>query len=187
MIIARQMDVRANIKKYFDIAYHGEAVVVPRKQDRNVVIISEAEYRLLEQLKRASAYNDLLTDGIGKKGKISVSAKENVKARNKEKLSVIKNLKDDWNGNGAPAFSDELIAKISDLIDELMIQPEIFPTALGTIQLEYDNSGHDHMEIEIGLQDEAEIFIVNYNGKESFENITVSAAAINDRIKDFYG
>ena len=43
MIIAKQMDVRSNIKKYFDMAFDGEPVVVPRKQDRNVVIISETE------------------------------------------------------------------------------------------------------------------------------------------------
>ena len=41
MIIAKQMEVRANIKEYFDMACGGEVVIVPRKQDHNVVIISE--------------------------------------------------------------------------------------------------------------------------------------------------
>ncbi len=35
MVVAKQMDVRSNIKKYFDLAYDGETVIVPRKQDRN--------------------------------------------------------------------------------------------------------------------------------------------------------
>ena len=42
-MIIKQMDVRANIKKYFDIAYEGEPVIVPRKENKNVVIISEEE------------------------------------------------------------------------------------------------------------------------------------------------
>ena len=41
MIATKQMDVRANIKKYFDMAFDGEPVIVSRKENRNVVIISE--------------------------------------------------------------------------------------------------------------------------------------------------
>ena len=104
-----------------------------------------------------------------------------------EKLSVISNLKDNWNGNGAAPFTKKLIEKVADIVDKLLIQPEIFPTALGTIQLEFDNSRRDHMELEIGERDEAEIFIVYYNGVESFENIVVSAETINHRVGDFYG
>lgn len=55
-------------------------------------------------------------------------------------------MKENWNGNGAPGFSSSLMDRIEALINELNIQPEIFPTALSTIQLEYDNSRKDHME-----------------------------------------
>ena len=74
-----------------------------------------------------------------------------------------------------------------ELIDKLNIQPEIFPTALGTIQIEYDNSRRDHMEIEIGEEDIAEIFIVYFNGEESIEQIPATANHINERVIDFYG
>ena len=43
MIATKQMDLRANIKKYFDLASNGEAVIVSRKQKRNVVVICEEE------------------------------------------------------------------------------------------------------------------------------------------------
>lgn len=52
MIATRQMDMRANIKKYFDIAFNGEPVIVSRKENRNVVIISESEYNELAKAKR---------------------------------------------------------------------------------------------------------------------------------------
>lgn len=34
----------SKIKKYFDMAFDGEPVIVSRKENKNVVIISEAEY-----------------------------------------------------------------------------------------------------------------------------------------------
>ncbi len=56
MIAAKQMDVRANIKKYFDMAFEGEPIIVSRKENRNVVIISEAEYNELEKARRNAEY-----------------------------------------------------------------------------------------------------------------------------------
>ncbi len=56
MIATKQMDVRANIKKYFDMAFYGEPVIVSRKENKNVVIISEAEYNELEKIKKNAKY-----------------------------------------------------------------------------------------------------------------------------------
>ena len=56
MIATKQMDVRANIKKYFDMAFDGEPVIVSRKGNKNVVIISEAEYNELAKAKRNAEY-----------------------------------------------------------------------------------------------------------------------------------
>ena len=56
MIATKQMDVRANIKKYFDMAFDGEPVIVSRKENRNVVIISEAEYNELSKAKKNAEY-----------------------------------------------------------------------------------------------------------------------------------
>ena len=47
MTIVKQMELRSNIKKYFDLAFGGEAVFVPRKENKNVVILSEKEYKEL--------------------------------------------------------------------------------------------------------------------------------------------
>lgn len=56
MTVARQMDVRANIKKYFDLAFGGEPIIVSRKQNKNVVVISESEYNDLQKAKRNAEY-----------------------------------------------------------------------------------------------------------------------------------
>lgn len=54
--VAKQADVRANIKKYFDMAYDGFAVMIPRKENKNVVILSENEYHALQKAKRNAEY-----------------------------------------------------------------------------------------------------------------------------------
>ena len=56
MIATKQMDVRANIKKYFDIAFNGEPVIVSRKGNKNVVIISETEYNELAKARQNAEY-----------------------------------------------------------------------------------------------------------------------------------
>ena len=56
MIATKQMDVRADIKKYFDMAFSGEPVIVSRKENKNVVIISESEYNELEKAKKNVEY-----------------------------------------------------------------------------------------------------------------------------------
>ena len=187
-MIAKQVDVRANIKKYFDMACDGEAVIVPRKQNRNVVIISENEYRRLTQKARLDAYAQALSSDRDRKNRMIKDRSGSLKNHNMEKLSAIRSLKSGWNGNGAPAFSKSLIDRIGSLIDILDIQPEIFPTAMGTIQLEYDNSRKDHMEIEISDDNgEADVFIISFNGVETYERIPVTPDAIAERTALFYG
>lgn len=60
MIATRQMDIRANIKKYFDYAFNGEPIIVSRKENKNVVIISEKEYNDLQKAKRNAEYLAML-------------------------------------------------------------------------------------------------------------------------------
>lgn len=52
MIAVWERDVRADIKKYFDMVFSGESVVVSREENRNAVIISESEYNEIEKVKK---------------------------------------------------------------------------------------------------------------------------------------
>ena len=76
--IARQVDVRSNIKKFFDMAYDGAALLVPRKENKNVVIISEKEYKNLERAKRNAEYLAMLveSDKQADSGKVVVKTIE---------------------------------------------------------------------------------------------------------------
>ena len=182
MLIARQIEIRNNIKQYFDSAYDGEVIIVPRKQGKNVVIISETEYMKLNNTYLSSYYT-----GLSAPADINNKSADNVLSGNLKKLEDISTLKDNWNGNGARKIPDVLIKKARALLKALTIQPEIFPTALETIQLEFDNSRHDHMEIELGLSDKAEVFVAPYDSSEYCETIRSTAEAINKRVLSFYG
>lgn len=64
MTVAKQMDIRANIKKFFDIAFNGDVVFVPRKDNKNVYIISQSEYEELQRAKRNAEYLEMLDRSI---------------------------------------------------------------------------------------------------------------------------
>ena len=125
--------------------------------------------------------NESISSGV-EKVVISEEKLENLK-----KIETIALLQDDWNANGAKAFSASLITKVRNLIMFLNIQPEVFPTACESLQLEYDKADGSHMEIELTESEEAEVFVVDNKGCESIINISASIEAINKVVSDFYG
>ncbi len=185
-MIAKQMDIRSNIKKYFDIAFDGEPIHVPRIGNKNVVIISEKEFNRLSQSKRVLSYAELLNSAA--RSNISAdNSTHSLKEVNLEKLNIISRFKDGWDGNEASAFNNAIIVKVRSLIETLVVQPEVFPTAMETIQLEFDNSAKEHMEIEVGIADEIEIIVVQRGGKEKEERLVFDIEKICSRVLDFYG
>lgn len=110
-----------------------------------------------------------------------------LKLENLKKLEEISLLRDNWNANGAKAFSASLISKARNIILFLEIQPEVFPTACDSLQLEYDKPDGTHMEIELTKEEWAEIFMVDHAGCESIRSIQASSDAINKVVNDFYG
>ena len=60
MTIVKQMDIRSHIKEYFDRVFNGETLIVPRKENKNVVILSEKEYKELQKLKNNALYLSML-------------------------------------------------------------------------------------------------------------------------------
>lgn len=69
--------------------------------------------------------------------------KENI-----DKLLAFSELQEDWDSENGLPFSDKHIEKVKAIIEELPIQPKIFPTGRGSIQLEYENQGI-YLEFEI--------------------------------------
>lgn len=100
------------------------------------------------------------------------------------KLLEIKNLEDNWNGNGASRFSENLIAFVREMIMKLSVQPAIFPTARDSIQLEYENDCGDYLEFEIFEEGRIKMFSFDHAGKSVSKDIGIDE--MNQVVSDFY-
>ena len=80
--VAKQADIRANMKKYFDLAYEGETIIVPRKENRNIVILSETEYKRMDKARRNAEYLTMLeeSDQALKAGKVVIKTMAELEA-----------------------------------------------------------------------------------------------------------
>ena len=104
-----------------------------------------------------------------------------------KKLKEIAALEDNWNGNGATAFSSGLITKVQYILSHITVEPEVFPTACNTIQLEFDRIDGAHMEIEISEARDADLFSVSVENEEKNVSITCNIDEINKAVEEFYG
>lgn len=77
---------------------------------------------------------------------------------NLEKLESFKDLKYDWNGNGAEPIPETVISECKKifLLSNLPDSFEFFPTAVKSIQIEFEK-GEDYFEINI-YEDRIEVF-----------------------------
>ena len=116
--------------------------------------------------------------------KIKISA--NSFEKNMEKITEISSFKKNWNGNLAKPFSKKVIRNVIDIIVALQYQPEIFPTAADSIQLEYEGSNHSYLGIEINESGVATVFRVNQDGREDRFDIYADSNEINKLVKEFY-
>ena len=100
------------------------------------------------------------------------------------RINEIRELQDDWNGNGARKFSDELIKRVEKIVMGILRQPLIFPTAQDSIQLEYEKDNGDYLEFEIFESKEVKEFKYYADGKTMTRYI--SDIGINTSVADFY-
>lgn len=102
-------------------------------------------------------------------------------------LSEIEKLKDDWNDNGASAFSSKLIERCRGIVVQLASEPFICPTACGSIQFEYEKENGDYLEFEV-YEDRIECFMDTLSGGE--EGFNLQGVSAVDKMKqmvvDFY-
>lgn len=56
----KSIELRDNLKKYCDEVYKGETLVISRKRNENVVMLSETEYNALVKSRNNEAYLSML-------------------------------------------------------------------------------------------------------------------------------
>lgn len=101
-------------------------------------------------------------------------------------LNSFYKLTDNWDGFYSLAPPEELIDKTRMIIEKLSIQPDIFPTPNGGIQLEYVNNNL-HLNIELLSVNEMNIFETISDSEYIEMNCAIEFNMINRRVKEFYG
>ena len=103
-----------------------------------------------------------------------------------QKINQIAMLKDNWNDNGAKAFSKAHIDRVRNIALSIDYSPEIFPTACDTIQLEFERKNGSHLEIEIPETDVSTYYYVDAQNNEHSGNVETDADSINSIVRSFY-
>ena len=107
--------------------------------------------------------------------------------RNLQKLSEIASFGENWNGYGAKPISSSILKRTERIIRGIFEQPDLFPTADDSIQMEYEKENGAYLEIQITDSKVYEVFLMkdeNSDGKTFF--IDASIQAINEQVKKFY-
>lgn len=68
---------------------------------------------------------------------------------NMKKIDEIKEFGNNWNGYGASPFSHEFLENIGEILNGIVVQPEIFPTSRESIQFEYNFFENKYLEFEL--------------------------------------
>ena len=107
--------------------------------------------------------------------------------RNLAKLEHFASLKENWNGYGAKPFSRKLLDTAEGIIRGLSRQPEIFPTADDSIQMEYEKVDGGYLEIQLTDSDLYDVFLMECEDSEG-ENFSIKAdiKSINEQVRKFY-
>lgn len=69
--------------------------------------------------------------------------------RAEDAIAAIGALPEDWNNNGASAFSAQLVSRASRVLDALSRVPVVTPTAFPSIQMEYRDEDRGYLEFEM--------------------------------------
>lgn len=99
-----------------------------------------------------------------------------------ETLREIEQLEKNWNENQADPISSEVVKKVRNTLPLLDKQPEIFPTACNSIQIEYEKENEDYLEFEI-FEDTVKCY---REIDQHVEESTVDKEEIPKIVREFY-
>ena len=106
--------------------------------------------------------------------------------KNLIKLDEIKNLKRNWNGNKARPITRNVINKTKSLIINLDRQPQLFPTANDSIQIEYDGDANSYLELQVTKRKLISYYKVDKAGNELSGTVPASSFSVNKLVEAFY-
>lgn len=157
-------------------------------------INTDQGYFVQEKSEKGSIYNTTNTFGhvngegmhfctMISEGKIITNPLE---IKNINRLKVFEALPENWNENGAPAFSNDLLMECKKILKILPKQPEIFPTAAKSIQMEYEKENGEYLEFNI-YSERINVYRIFENEDEEEYTIKLGEyTKLIDLVENFY-
>lgn len=109
--------------------------------------------------------------------------------RNMQKLEKFRSFEKDWNGDQAETFSLELLARVRNVLNSNILprQPEIFPLADGSIQMEWEKKNGEYLEITTNTSKTWDVLQLDENENEKGDGkIAADSALIGRLVERFY-
>lgn len=108
---------------------------------------------------------------------------------NYEKLDSFASYEDNWDGYGAFKYNKNLLNNLRGILSKLVIQPQLFPSASGVIQLEFYidyDINRTTLAIRYSLDEKLDTFIATVSSGVIESKIDNNIDSINKKILDFY-
>lgn len=104
---------------------------------------------------------------------------------NLKKLIEFAQLEPGWNGYNAAPIPAYAIQAAYEIISELDHQPEIFPTANQSVQLEYEKKDGTYLEFEIFSPDKIKMFQEDAGGDVVVEDKFINEEELKESVRQF--
>lgn len=101
-----------------------------------------------------------------------------------DRLRMIRELQDDWNGNGAAPFSTRLINEVANLIDTLPLVPLPVPSTRGGIALQFEDEHLGYLELLIFDDRRVELYSASPSGERDVSDV-INFSKIRDEVQKF--
>lgn len=135
--------------------------------------------------------NNIINEIFSLKGNItaytSYKIKGDIVKKNKavQAIDRISDLVDNWDGEGAGRFDPVFIKSIRQIVQQLAFEPEVFPTAANSIQLEYRKDGN-YLEFEILENLSVEVLMVKHHTTTANTIDDIKVKQLNEYLGKFY-
>lgn len=120
MIAVKSVEVRDNFKSFYDRVFQGETIIVSRKKNENIVMLSEKEYNALQKAKHNEEYLAMIDKSLSeaKTGNIIIKSIDELEKMEEWQIPYL-HLLHGFNTRIGRGKIKKIVAKINSLIRDI--------------------------------------------------------------------
>lgn len=99
-------------------------------------------------------------------------------------IEKIRMLEDNWDSEGSPAFTAQLLDHVSEIVKQLDPAPYVAPTGVDSILLEYYGEGDEYLSFDISADGNVQMLCSDAN--DEYVTETISVTDIQSMVSEFH-